>query len=161
MKAPEMLHSTPRWGQHELRNCAMPYMVMIPVMDIQDWNAHSVYHQPSGQAWGEWCEHLARSICYVHRESQLCVGYFFVDIPGRDRHSTGGDNNSPSLSKLGDEERGEKVYAMAKGYYETICRKIREVEPNHLIFEDRYNGDRAISGDFLSVQSFCELSVSK
>ncbi len=134
MRAPDMLHSTPGMSQHELRNCGMPYMVMIPVTEIQDWNAHPVYREPSGRAWEEWCGYLARSIYYVHPESELCVGYFLVDIPGWDRHSTGADNNFPSLKGLGEGEREERMYDVAKGYYETICRKIREVDPNHLIF---------------------------
>ena len=43
MRTPDMLHSTTRWAQHELQDFGMPYMVMLPLMEIQDWNAHPVY----------------------------------------------------------------------------------------------------------------------
>jgi len=58
----------------------------------------------------------------VHRESEMCVGYFSVGIPGWDCHATGDD--FPSLRGLSEEEREERVYDVVKGYYETICWKL-------------------------------------
>ena len=43
MRTPDMLHSTARWAQHELQDSGIPYMVMLPLMEIRDRNAHPVY----------------------------------------------------------------------------------------------------------------------
>ena len=165
---PECLHSTAGWSQHELKDCGMPYMVVIPVMENQDWTDHPHYREPSGRVFEEWCDYLARSICNVHKDSELCVGYFFVDIPGWARHETGAD--FPSLKDLSAEEREETIYSVAESYYRIMCNAVRKVDPNHLIFGDRYNGNRHIPEgvlmamkdhvDVLSVQYFCEPTES-
>lgn len=102
----------------------------------------------------------------MHRESELCVGYFFVDIPAWGRHPSG--LNFPAVEGMGREEREERIYDVAKVYYSTVCEAARKMDPNHLIFGDRYNGNTDIPGgvlramkehvDVLSVQYFCEPS---
>jgi hypothetical protein len=38
----------------------MPYMVQLPVMEIQDWNAYPVFRDPAFEALKKWCQYLAR-----------------------------------------------------------------------------------------------------
>lgn len=142
----------------------MPYMVALPVMEIQDWNGHPVYRNPASDVFKMWCEYLARSICSVHKDSELCVGYFFVDIPSWTKHRSGAD--FPGLLESDEEERDSKINEVAEQYYATVCEAVRAVDPNHLIFGDRFNGNRRIPDgvleamkdyvDVLSVQYFCE-----
>ena len=57
---------------------------------------------------------------------------------------------------------------MDSAYYGIICTAVRAVDSNHLIFGDRYNGNKTIPPgvlraakehiDVLSVQYFCEPS---
>jgi hypothetical protein len=57
---------------------------------------------------------------------------------------------------------------VARQYYKTICQAVKTVDPNHLIFGDRFNGNKGIPNsvldamkdhvDMLSVQYFCEPS---
>ena len=61
----------------------MPYMVQLPLMETQDWNTHPVYRDLASQMFQKWYEYLARSICSVHKDSDICVGYLVMDIPGR------------------------------------------------------------------------------
>lgn len=142
----------------------MPYMVQLPVMDIQDRTTHPVYRDPTSTEFKQSCEYLARSICLHHRDSENCVGCCCVNIPGWARHQSGQD--LPGLAGLSDEQREKRVYDVAAAYYSTICTAVRAVYPNHLIFSDRYNGNKAIPPgvlraakehiDVLSVQYFCE-----
>jgi hypothetical protein len=144
----------------------MPYMVQLPAMEIQDWNANPVYRDPASETFKMWREYLSRSICSVHKDSEMCVGYFFVDIPGWARHQSGAD--FLGLESLGDGEREAKIGDFAKQYYKTICAAVKAVDPNHLIFGDRFNGNKGIPDgvldamkdhvDVLSVQYFCEPS---
>ena len=142
----------------------MPYMVQLPVMDIQDWTAHPIYRDPTSTEFKQWYEYLARSICLQYRDSETCVGYFFVDIPGWARHHS--ELDFPGLVGLSDEQREERIYNVASAYYSTICTAVRAVDPNYLVFGDRCNGNKAIPPgvlraakehiDVLSVQYFCE-----
>ena len=157
------LHSS-GWTDVELLHCGMPYMVALPIMDIQNWNAHPTYRDPEGRHFKEWCEFLARSVCMVHKDSELCIGYFFVDIPGWARHRSGED--FPQLKGLSSQERERSIYRVAQSYYSVICGAIKEVDPNHLIFGDRLDGNADIPDgvlramkeyvDVLSVQYFCD-----
>jgi hypothetical protein len=71
-------------------------------------------------------------------------------------------------TSLGDGEREAKIGDFAKQYYKTICAAVKAVDPNHLIFGDRFNGNKGIPDgvldamkdhvDVLSVQYFCEPS---
>ena len=97
----------------------------------------------NGRVFKEWCEYLARGICSVHRDSELCIGYFLVDIPAWVNHGSG-KGDWPTLEGLSEVEREEKIGEMAEGYYSTICTAVRAVDPNHLIFGDRFNGNRGI-----------------
>ena len=64
------------------------------------------------------------------------------------------------------EREKKRVWEVAEGYDKTTCEAVRAVNPNHLIFGDRYNGNRGIPRgvpealkkhvDVLSVQYFCE-----
>ena len=100
----------------------------------------------------------------LHRDSEMCVGYFFVDILSWERHPTGA--GFPSLKELGEKEREQSLGRVAEAYYSSLCKAVRKVDPNHLIFGDRYNGKRGIPASVLkamakhvdvsSVQYFCE-----
>ena len=126
-------------------------MVVIPVMEGQDRTHRPHYREPSGQVFEERCDYLARSICNVHKGSELCVGYFFVDIPGRARHETGVE--FPCLKSLSKKEREGKIYGVAGSYCNTMCNSVRKVDPNHLIFGDRYNGNMLIPTGVLKVMT--------
>ena len=84
----------------------MPYFVQLPVMEIQDWNANPVFRDVNGRIFKEWCEYLARSICSVHRDSELCIGYFLVDISAWVKHGSG-KGDWPDLEGLSEVEREE------------------------------------------------------
>ena len=98
----------------------MPYFVQLPVIEIQDWNAHPVLRDVKRRVFQEWCSYFARSICSVHSNSELCIGYLLVDIPATVKHGTG-KGVWPNLEGLSEEEREEKIGEMSEGYYSTIC----------------------------------------
>ncbi len=87
-------------------------MVQLPVMEIQDWNANPVYRDPGSDMFKSWCENLARSICSVHKDSEMYVGYFFVDIPEWTKHQS--RTKFPSLQGVGNQEREMKINAVAQ-----------------------------------------------
>lgn len=50
---------------------------------------------------------LVRSICSVHKDSDMCVGHLYVDIPGWARHQL--DTDFLGLEGLEDSERDVKI----------------------------------------------------
>lgn len=72
----------------------------------------------------------------------------------------------PGLAGLEDGQREAKVGEVARLYYRTACEAVKAVDPNHLIFGDRFDGNKGIPHgvldavkdyvDVLSVQYFCE-----
>lgn len=107
----DLLHSS-GWSQHELRHCRMPYMVQLPVMEVQDWNPNPTYRDLASQMFKSWCKYLARSICSVHKDSEMCVGCFFVDIPRSAPHQSRA--NFPTLIGLDDDNREARIEEVAK-----------------------------------------------
>jgi hypothetical protein len=55
---------------------------------------------------------MVRSICSVYKDSEICVGYFFVDIPGWARHQSGTD--FPGQEGMEDSERDVKIGDVAR-----------------------------------------------
>jgi hypothetical protein len=108
--------------------------------------------------------YTARSICSVHKDSEMCVGYFLVDIPGWARHQSAAD--LPGPDDLENREREANIGEVVRQYYKTICEAIKAIDSNHLILGDRFNGNKGIPEgvldamkdqvDVLSVQYFCE-----
>lgn len=100
----------------------------------------------------------------MHNDSEMCVGYFFVDIPGWARHQSAAD--FPGLDGLERRERVANIEEVARKYYKTICEAVRAIDSNHLIFGYRFNGNKGIPDGVLgamkdrvgvlSVQYFCE-----
>jgi hypothetical protein len=77
----------------------------------------------------------------------------------------------PGLAGLEDGQREAKVGEVARLYYRTVCEAVKAVDPNHLIFGDRFNGNKgvpngvldAVEGhvDVLSVQYFLRTSPTR
>ena len=111
----------------------------------------------------EHCDYLARKICLEHADSKNLIGYFFVDIPAWTKHTQGRDFKE--LQNLTPEEREIKIYDVASKYYETMTEAVRRYDSKHLIFGDRYHGNKGIPEgvlramkpyvDVLSIQYFC------
>jgi hypothetical protein len=76
----------------------------------------------------------------VHKDSDVCVGYLFVDIPGWARHQP--PTYFLGLERLKDSERDVKIGDVAREYYKTTCEAVKTVDQNHLILGDRFMGIR-------------------
>ena len=160
----DLQHSAGQWSAADLRSAGTPYVVQLPVQDIQDWNGKPHFRDVFDEDFQKWCAYLARSFVLDHADSENLLGYFFVDIPAWMRHAGGDD--FPQLQGLSDRAREVKLYDVASRYYETITNEIRAIDPDHLILGDRYNGNKGIPDavlramsdhvDVLSVQYFTD-----
>lgn len=154
-------HSTP-WCTKDYENVDMPYCLLIPVAEIQDWNGNPAFPDVFSDEFDMYCEYLARSICSNHADDKNLIGYYFVDIPAWIPHASG--RFFKQLEGLTGQEYDNKLYEVATKYYDTITKHIRKYDPNHLILGDRYNGNKEIPTpvisamkpyvDVLSVQYF-------
>ena len=160
----DLQHSAGQWSAADLRSAGTPYVVQLPVQDIQDWNGKPHFRDVFDEEFQKWCAYLARTFVLDHADSENLLGYFFVDIPAWMRHAGGDD--FPQLQGLSDRAREAKLYDVASRYYETITQEIRALDPDHLILGDRYNGNKGIPDavlramsehvDVLSVQYFTD-----
>ncbi|MFC1735343.1 agarase [Candidatus Hydrogenedentota bacterium] len=127
------------WTRRDFEIADMPYCVVLPIAEIEEYNAHPFYPDVFSREFDEYCDYLARSICVDHAEDKNLLGYFLADVPAWGGHRTGAcfpEHNS----NLGD---------IAAKYYETACGYIRKYDPNHLIFGDRYNGNSGVNEEAL------------
>lgn len=96
----------------------MPYTLSLRVAEIEHWNGAPAYRDPREPAYGEWCDHLARTVCRPGDANLL--GYFLVDVP-----------------VWGGYARAE-LGSIADAYYRVAAEAIRRHDPHHLILGDRY-----------------------
>jgi len=78
----------------------------------------------------------------VHKDSDMCVGYLFADTPEWARYQSATD--FPGLEGLEDSKQDVKIGDVAREYYKATCKAVKMVDPNHLIFRDRFNGNKGI-----------------
>lgn len=157
----DMIHS-PGWTAPQLKSTDMPYVVALPVAEIQDWRGVPVFPDVFSKDFEHWCAYLARSICHEHADSRNLLGYFFVDIPSWVPHTSG--RFFPGFEGLSGPQYDQKLYEVASKYYSTIVENIRLIDKNHLVLGDRFNGNKAMPVpvleamkpyvDVLSVQYF-------
>jgi hypothetical protein len=157
-------HSTAPWSAADFRTANMPYVLQLRVQEIEDWNGYPSFKDVYSDDFEDWCDYLARSVCFDHADDPNLMGYFLVDIPAWLPHAAGED--FPQLKSLHGDARNQKLYDVASRYYETITRHIRCYDPNHLVLGDRYNGNKGIPEavlramqphvDVFSVQYFTE-----
>ena len=160
----DLQHSATQWSAGELRSTGVPYVVQLPVQEIQDWNGKPHFRDVFDEEFQMWCAYLARTFVLDHRDSNDLLGYFFVDIPAWLPHAGGDD--FPQLLGLSEKQRDAKLYDIAQRYYSIITAAIRHLDPDHLILGDRYNGNKGIPEpvlramgehvDVLSVQYFTD-----
>lgn len=150
------------WSAADYKHADTPYILQLPVAEIQDWNGHPSFPDVYSRDFDVFCEYLTRSICADHADNKNLIGYFLVDIPAWLPHASGRDFEL--LKGLDEKTRDIKLYDVASKYYETIVKHIKRYDPNHLILGDRYNGNKGIPTavlkamknyvDVLSVQYF-------
>ena len=155
-------HSTTPWSAADLKLADMPYIVQIPVAQIEDWRGQPSFPDVYSHDFDVYCEYLARNVCFDHADSKNLIGYFLVDIPSWFPHASG--RFFEGLAGLTGKTYDSKLYDVASKYYETITKHIRKYDPNHLILGDRYNGNKGIPTpplqamkpfvDVLSIQYF-------
>jgi len=147
------------WRRRDFEIADMPYCVLLPIAEIEEYNAHPFYPDVFSDEFESYCEYTARSTCVDHAEDKNLIGYFLVDVPAWEGHRTGA--YFPTAGEPITEKRTRKL---ADKYYETICGYIRKYDPNHLILGDRYNGKSGLGEavleamkphvDVLSIQYF-------
>lgn len=131
---------SPGWAAADYAVADLPYCVPVRALEIESWNGHPAYRDPTSRAFDEYSDYLARSVCLPHAEQPGLIGYFLVDGPCWDGHPTGA--GFPALRGLDPSSRRAALFDLATAYYETVTRHIRRHDPNHLILGDRY-GQRA------------------
>lgn len=134
-------HSTP-WSARDFDVAAMPYVQQLRVAEIEDWNGHPFFPDVYSSEFDVYADYIARSICVDHADSENLIGYFLVDIPSWLPHANGDD--FPQLKGLEPAAREQKVYDVARKYYQVVAGHIRKYDPDHLILGDRYNGNKGI-----------------
>lgn len=154
------------WSVTDFEEAGMPYCVGLRAAQIEDWNGNPIYPDVYSSEFDELCAYLARRVCTEHVDSRNLLGYFLVDIPAWETHSSG--QEFPQLAGLKGGQRERRLGEIAQRYYDVLCGHIRARDPKHLILGDRYNGNKPIPAvvleaaaakvDVLSVQYFPEPS---
>lgn len=90
----------------------------------------------------DFCDFVARMQCTQMRDDPNLVGYFYSDIPDWD----GQVHSNHWLANSSDCEtsRARRLREIATRYYEVCHAAIRRYDRNHLIFGDRYLGERHV-----------------
>lgn len=127
---------SPGWYPADYAAAGMPYCVPLRPLEIESWNGHPAYRDPTSAAFDEYCDYLARATCLEHAGSPELIGYFLTDGPCWSGHPTGAD--FPALRDLDPASRRSALADLASAYYETVTRNIRRHDPGHLILGDRY-----------------------
>lgn len=134
--APIDIGHSPGWYPNDYATAGMPYCVPLRPLEIESWNGHPAYRDPTSTAFDEYCDYLARAVCREHAEDPNLIGYFLVDGPCWAGHPTGAD--FPALRGLDPASRDAALADLATAYYATVTRHIRRHDPHHLILGDRY-----------------------
>lgn len=150
------------WHPADYAVAGMPYTFPLRPLEIEAWNGHPAYRDPTSNAFDEYCDYLARAVCAEHADASNLIGYFLVDGPCWAGHPTGAD--FPALRGLDAASRTAALSDVANAYYETVTRNIRRHDPNHLVLGDRYGVRAGMPDpvlramreyvDVLSVQAF-------
>jgi hypothetical protein len=167
--APIDIGHSPGWHPDDYAVAGLPYCVPLRPLEIEAWNGHPAYRDPTSAAFDDYCAYLARAVCTRHAEDPDLIGYFLVDGPCWAGHPTGADFSM--LQGLDAASRDAALADLASAYYETVTRHIRRYDPHHLILGDRY-GIRAGMPDpvlramrehvdVLSVQTFTGADEAK
>jgi len=127
---------SPGWCSADYAVAGLPYCVPLRPLEIEAWNGHPAYRDPTSSAFDEYCAYLARAVCTQHAADPNLIGYFLTDAPCWTGHPTGAD--FPALQGLDAASRDAALFDLASAYYETVTRHIRRYDPNHLILGDRY-----------------------
>ena len=157
----DLRHSS-GWSSAELRGARTPYVQTIRFAEIENWNGNPRFPDVFSHDFQDYCDHLARRIGGAHRDDEMLIGYFFVDIPAWLPHASG--RNFPGLAGLTPEKYERRLSDIARKYYEVTAGALRRSDPDHLVLGDRYNGNKGIPPvvleaasphiDVLSVQYF-------
>jgi hypothetical protein len=113
------------WYPSDYATAGIPYTVPLRPLEIESWNGHPAYRDPTSTAFADYCDYLARATCLDHRDDPNLIGYFLTDGPCWDGHPTGAGFTIP-------------VDRAASAYYETVTNAIRRYDPDHLVLGDRY-----------------------
>lgn len=99
----------------------------------------------------------------MHKDSDMCVGYLFVDIQisevSHRFFESGGVGGERTRCEIGD---------IVREHYNATCETVKAVDPNHLILGDRFSGNKGIMDrvldamkDHVDVLSVLGISVSR
>ena len=142
---------SPGWSSTELTSFGMPYVANLSVAQIEDWRGSPTFPDVFSYDFDDWCAYLARSICTEHAESRDLLGYFFVDIPAWVPHASG--RFFPGMEGLTGDRYDNRLNEIATQYYKTVAGHIRKHDKNHLIFGDRFNGNKGFPEPVLDAMS--------
>ncbi|MGH6654603.1 MAG: hypothetical protein ACRDVE_05285 [Actinocrinis sp.] len=79
------------WYPDDYAAAGMPYAVPLRPLEIEAWNGHPAYRDPTSAAFDEYCDYLARATCAPHADDANLIGFFLVDGPSWAGHPTGAD----------------------------------------------------------------------
>jgi hypothetical protein len=153
---------SPGWPADDYPVPGLPYAVPLRPLEIEAWNGHPAYRDPTSAAFDEHCAYLARAHCLPHAGDPDLIGYLLTDGPSWAGHPTGAD--FPALRGLDPASRDAALADLAAAYYETVTRHVRRADPDHLVLGDRYGVRAGLPDpvlraarehvDVLSVQAF-------
>lgn len=143
---------SPGWESDDYAVADFPHVVPLRPLEIESWNGHPAYRDPTSTAFAEYCDYLARAVCLRHADDPRLIGYVLTDGPSWTNHPSGAGYPEAQLAEI------------AEAYYQTVTASIRRHDPNHLILGDRYGiragmPDAVLQAmrdhvDVLSVQTF-------
>lgn len=141
----------------DLAHAGLPYTLSLRVAEIEAWNGHPAFRDPREPAFGDWCDHLARTTC--RPDDPNLLGYFLVDAPAWTGHRSGARFEAGELADI------------AEAYYRTAVEAIRRHDPHHLVLGDRYGTQTGVPDavldamaphvDVLSAQTFPGLEPAR
>lgn len=150
------LFHDPPWEPERYRLTGMPYVHVLNLANIAyywdgtPWASDMAPHYPDvfGEMFADFCDWVARRWCATMRDDPNLVGYFFADVPDWVGEVHGGH----WLAHLPPDhpERPERLGAIARQYYKVAADAVRRYDPNHLLFGDRFLGQRAVPEEVLA-----------
>lgn len=125
------------WEPEQYKYADLPYVHLLRFTDME-WYVNEEFPDVFSSAFADKCDSVAREFCAEMGDDPKLMGYFYSDTPNWPKwaHITGHD-----LQKNPDRHNFQNL---ASQYYQVIHDAIRRYDRNHLLFGDRYKGNRVI-----------------
>ncbi len=129
------------WARDHYNWAGMPYFHALPFIENHQWKLGQNWPDVFSEEFALWCEYVAREHCASLADDPNLIGYFFNHAPllvsGDPRYPKKKPWFSAEMQKSKDGLK--KISATVRQYYKVTTAAIRQYDPNHLIFGDRYD----------------------